>query len=550
MQTAIAPASTRSLNLSAPSALAIVLLAIIFFGAIRFRLRDMPLERDEGEYAYSGQLLLQGIPPYKLAYNMKLPGIYGAYAAMLAAFGQTAAGIHLGLIFVNAAGILMVYVLTAMLFGRLAATVAACSYALVSTSTSVMGFEAHATNFVVPPALLAIVLLLAGLRLERAWLLLLSGLCAGIAVLMKQHALFFAAFCVYLLLHEWKRGASVVFPRASIFAAGLVLPYAITCLALWRAGVFSQFWFWTVSYAGEYSKVGLRRALRAFFENFAAVAHPAIAIWILAAAGLTAFWWNASARKHRAFVCGFLFLSFLSLCPGGYFRPHYFVLLLPVTAMLVGVVVSSGYEALERHSRRERFASVPVIVFIFVLAFGISIFIQRREYFTLSPGQVFASTYGADNPFVPALEIGQYLKNAAMPDARIAVLGSEPEIYFYAQHYSATGYLYMYSLIVRHKYTAQMQAEMLRELESNRPEFLVYVDVRDSWGERKGMPQAAAFLDRLSQFREQNYEQVGVAEIGDPHQISDPDEIRYVWGDAAKNYAPHSRDAIYVLRRK
>lgn len=37
-----------------------------------------PLERDEGEYAYAGQLMLQGIPPYQLAYNMKLPGTYAA----------------------------------------------------------------------------------------------------------------------------------------------------------------------------------------------------------------------------------------------------------------------------------------------------------------------------------------------------------------------------------------------------------------------------------------------------------------------------------------
>jgi len=39
-----------------------------------------PLDRDEGEYAYFGQLLLEGVPPYAGAYNLKVPGIYGAYA--------------------------------------------------------------------------------------------------------------------------------------------------------------------------------------------------------------------------------------------------------------------------------------------------------------------------------------------------------------------------------------------------------------------------------------------------------------------------------------
>jgi len=77
-------------------------LAVIVFGvvlAIRIRLLGIPLERDEGEYAYAGQLMLQGIPPYKLAYNMKLPGIYAAYAVIMSTFGQTILGIHLGLLF-------------------------------------------------------------------------------------------------------------------------------------------------------------------------------------------------------------------------------------------------------------------------------------------------------------------------------------------------------------------------------------------------------------------------------------------------------------------
>ena len=69
----------------------VVLLVLLFVGFIRFRLLDMPLERDEGEYAYAGQLILQGIPPYELAYNMKLPGTYYAYALGMAVFGQTVA---------------------------------------------------------------------------------------------------------------------------------------------------------------------------------------------------------------------------------------------------------------------------------------------------------------------------------------------------------------------------------------------------------------------------------------------------------------------------
>jgi hypothetical protein len=87
--------------------LAVIILVLVI--AIRIRLLGIPLERDEGEYGYAGQLMLQGIPPYKLAYNMKFPGTYAAYALIMSILGQTIAGIHLGLLLVNLASIVLIF---------------------------------------------------------------------------------------------------------------------------------------------------------------------------------------------------------------------------------------------------------------------------------------------------------------------------------------------------------------------------------------------------------------------------------------------------------
>ena len=84
---------------------------ILFVVFVRIRLLEIPLERDEGEYAYMGQLILQGIPPYSEAYNMKFPGTYLMYAVIMAIFGQTIEGIHIGLMIVNCAAILLMYLL-------------------------------------------------------------------------------------------------------------------------------------------------------------------------------------------------------------------------------------------------------------------------------------------------------------------------------------------------------------------------------------------------------------------------------------------------------
>src|SRR5258705_7979024 len=117
----------------------IVGLTILLVLTIRIRLRQMPLERDEGEYAYAGQLILQGVPPYKEAYNMKLPGTYAAYALIMAVFGQSDSAIHIGVALINAASILLLFLIGRKILDEPAGVVAAISYALLSASPSVLG---------------------------------------------------------------------------------------------------------------------------------------------------------------------------------------------------------------------------------------------------------------------------------------------------------------------------------------------------------------------------------------------------------------------------
>src|SRR5438132_5937031 len=126
--------------------------ALAVFGlttAVRIRLLGIPLERDEGEYAYAGQLLLQGIPPYKLAYSMKFPGTFAAYAIAMFLFGQTITAIHLGLLFVNTATSALIFFIGKRLLNSTVGVAAAVSYALLSLSLSVLGLAGHATHFVV-----------------------------------------------------------------------------------------------------------------------------------------------------------------------------------------------------------------------------------------------------------------------------------------------------------------------------------------------------------------------------------------------------------------
>ena len=105
---------------------------IAFLVFVRIRILATPLERDEGEYAYIGQLFLQGVPPYAEAFTMKLPGTSMMYALFMLLFGQTISGIHLGLLLVNVASTFLIFLLTKKWLDASAAIVSSFSFVLLS----------------------------------------------------------------------------------------------------------------------------------------------------------------------------------------------------------------------------------------------------------------------------------------------------------------------------------------------------------------------------------------------------------------------------------
>jgi len=501
--------------------LAVIIFSIVL--AIRIRLLGIPLERDEGEYAYTGQLMLQGIPPYKLAYNMKFPGTYAAYAMIMSIFGQTILGIHLGLLLVNAVTVALIFLLGRRLMNSTAGIAAAMAYAVLSVSPSVLGLAAHATNFVMLPALGGTLLILKVYDSKRSAVgrLFASGLLFGLAVLMKQSGAFFVVFAtIYLIFKELQRGGkrTGLFPPILVFTAGVILPFGVTCLLLWRAGVFTQFWFWTIDYARQYgSIVPLEWAPEIFFRSTKDVIGVSWALWILAGVGAVAGLWDQRTRANAMFLLGFLFFSALALCPGFYFRYHYFILVLPAVSLLVGAAISKLSDVMAGRMILVGFA--PLLLLAAMLS--VPILWDKKVFFDVSPIQACGLIY-PQNPFLESVRIAGYVREHTGPDDTIAVLGSEPEIYFYAQRHSATGYIYTYSLMEPQKYAQQMQQEMMREIESARPKYLISVGMYYSWLRRPD--SEPSIFNWANEYKTQNYVADGFVNIM-------PRETDYFFGD-------------------
>jgi len=519
------------------------ILAIIVFGlviAIRIRLIEVPLERDEGEYAYAGQLILQGVPPYTLAYNMKFPGAYAAYAAIMSVFGQTITGIHLGLLLVNAATIILIFFLGRCLVNSIVGLGAGMSYAVLSVSPSVLGFAGHATHFVLLPVLAGTLLLLKAADRRAFGLLLSSGSLFGLGVLMKQPGIFFAAFgAIYLvsndLYHRFRPERILL--RTLTFSVGVVLPLGITCLLLWKLGVFDRFWFWTIDYGRQYgSLVPLSQAPRIFLYSATEVVVNGWPIWTLAGVGLLAGLWKPRTRRIAVFLLAFLFFSVLALCPGFYFRLHYFILVLPAISLLAGVAIS-GLSDLTVH-RIIVIRLIPTLTLGFALAWPM--FAERRFFFEASLSDASRMIY-PESPFTESIRIAEYLREHTSRNDTIAVLGSEPEIYFYSDRRSATGHIYTYGLMESQRYAGQMQQEMIRDIERARPKFLISVVMPDSWLQR---PQSERLIFTwANDYTAQNYNVVGFV------NMVTPDKTDYYFGDVPQS-VPQLGKYILIYQRK
>lgn len=498
-----------------------VALVVAFAVVVRLRLLDLPLERDEGEYAYAGQLMLRGIAPYALVYNMKFPGTYAAYALIMALFGQTAHAIRIGLILVTSATTILVYVLGARLVNRAAGVCAAAAYTLLALILGAQAIYAHATHFVVLPAVGALVLLS-----SRRWPLA-AGVLLGLAVLMKQPGAAFALFAVLWLLVERR------FRDAALTVAGGAIAGSATAVWLKIAGVFDKFWFWTIRYAREYASVTTWSDARRYFaQSMHDIIDYAPLLWLTIAIGLALMFVERSTRRAAVFVVCYIVASFAAAAAGLYFRPHYFILTFPAVAMAAGGGVVAAMRLLPHGLRL-----APAIAYTIVLIAGVAH--QSDVFFRITPDSLTRALNG-DSPFVEAPAIGDYIRAHTAPDDRVVIFGSEPEIYFHAQRKSATGYIYMYPLMEAQPFAKRMQREMMAEVDRANPKVIVIVQVEYSWLQRPDSDRA--IFDYSERKVNSGYRLEGIID-------EVPSGTVYAWGADAARYQPRSRGVIMVFRK-
>ena len=405
-----------------------------------------------------------------------------------------------------------------------------------------LGIAAYAEHFALLPVVAGALVLWRGGREWRPITLLTCGILFGLGLLIRQSAaLFVIGAVVYLLV---ARGDGIAErPRVgrvgatAVFLAGAAAPLALTCLALWAAGTFRTFWFWVFSYA-RYYQADPATGWSNLVRTLGAVAPSTSVVLALAAVGLAAVVRDPTSRPADLRPS----LSPRPSLPGNNGRSAVQAPLLLAGRTGAGAALRYRTGRARRAARRAsgpaRSAGRCRVPWASSRSVSRS-YASRAVLFELGPGQVSRAIYGR-NPFPESVEVARYIREHSAAGDRVAVVGSEPQIYFYSARRSATGYIYTYPLMELQPYASAMQREMIKEIEAAAPRFLVFVSATRSWIARPGSDQT---IFGWFEAYQRGFTRVGVVDIP-PQQ-----ETVYRWGDAAAGYAPRSDVWLMVFER-
>jgi hypothetical protein len=313
-------------------------------------------------------------------------------------------------------------------------------------------------------------------------------------------------------------------------------PIVVTGLILWRAGVWEKFWWWTVTYARVYATVsGWAYGKATLAAYFGRLRWDGL-FWALALAGLLGMLAGNGRADAKFFFLSLLSLSAVAVCPTFHFTAHYFVLMLPVVALLAASAFAWAAARLSAQA-------LPVVRaapwVLFGLAWWTVAWSHCGPFFMWAPEEFSVQMYSF-NDFKVYPVVADFLKRHCPPTATFAVLGSEPELLFYAHRRSVTGYIYMYDLVQDQPFRQEMEKEMISQVERGCPDYVVFVNLGLSWA-----PSAPRRMDGirhwLANYIQGRYEPYGVVTFP-PNQ--------YFWGPGCFRSVPPGHRFVLLFQRK
>lgn len=503
------------------------LLAAIAFVMLRVPYLEMPLERDEGEYAYIAQrILADGAVPYRDAFNQKTPASFAVYALALSIGGDRLASVRwLGFVWM-ALTTLAVGGYGRRCHGEIGGGVAALAFAILSSSPVFLGPSSNTEMLSLLPMVAAIYLTHRGIEEPRLSFFAAAGGLAMLAFLFKQLATPLLLLPLGFSLLATGSGSRA--RNAAAVCIGFIAVLAPVFAYFTLHGALRVFlddaFLSNLSYGGQ---IPLAQGLGKLLDQLRDQAAICAPVWALALGALAIPWIRpdaANQARQRALLWVWLVLAFAGASVGFHYRPHYFMLLLPPLCLLAAGTVAAVLSR-ARGSRLVWLGSAAAATFLLVP----TIVAESDRLRGKTGDELSRELYGL-NPFPESVELGRLIRERTETDQTVFVWGSEPQILFYAGRRSATRYILSYPLMRGDSRSAARQIEAFREVEAARPRYVVLVRIPTS---HLATPTAPSYLLQHTQaLIEREYTLEGIWIL-----LQEEERYRTLLDDEAREYA-------------
>jgi len=447
-----------------------ICISLIFSWALILRapIAHIPLDRDEGEYAYIAQRALVGEIPYKTSFDQKPPGTFLIYALIERFIGTSPAAIHWGTQIYTLGTLALVFFIGEKLFSGFAGTLAAFLLALLLADTTVTGNSSNTEIFMILPLTGALyATLLAEESASVVWAFV-AGLLLGISSLFKQVAFMNGGFIfLYLAIKSRRR-----IPLMLSVAAGTGFVFSVIAVAFVMVGAWKEFYDSVIGFNLTYtSLVPLASYPKQFWGTFYPQLKTFWPVYMLVILGIGSSFGGLFSFR---ILSGWLLFSIVGVVVGGYFREHYFIQILPAVALLAtGQLVIWSKKWRPRHFRLISSTVIGAIVAVAIW--------RGFWYYGPSNSEEKAKKIYGMNPIVESLAVGHYIAEHSKSSDQVFIFGSEPQILYYAARASVNKYFYVYPLMGGYGYL-QRQQQVSLDLLNNLPEFIVAVFIPTSFG--------------------------------------------------------------------
>lgn len=439
--------------------------------ALRLSFIHVPLDRDEGTYAVIGQEILKGAIPYRDAIEIKPPGVFYIFAAIMA-LGDTVEHIRICTAFYTLLTVIAAYLLARSLGGVKAGLAAALLCGIFTSGPTVEGIGCNTEVFMLLPVLAGTLFFFAGIDSGRRFHFIVSGLCFALAVFVKTVAApaYLFAFLFIPFARRPFRGWRITMADMAYFAAPAILLVAALYIYLRLNGAWDDCIHWTITFNKSFGRTTPEEFISRLTSRGVNTAKEFLLLWVVA---LPTMYWQLRKRMTAKtwFMAGLVFATFIGVCMPGKFWPHYVLPMVPPLAVISGVGVAQ---------LADRRGFVAVIGMFTLVAVFIPTIMMDYPYFVVSPEEVSRMKYGGNDVFVKAAQAARYVKERTRTDDYIFQWGWEPEIYVIAGRRPPNRFI-AHMLVEASPDIDAAIRDLTKSILTKRPRYIIVQAGRESW---------------------------------------------------------------------